>query len=62
VTYVRRRRAGSARRRRGPVETGYGLVTDFAEEIRLEGGEKAIRNLYRSAEAHLRMWERVVER
>jgi hypothetical protein len=40
----------------------YGLVPDFVEEVRLEGGEEAIRQLFRSAEAYLRMWERVVER
>ena len=40
----------------------YGLVADFVEEVRLEGGEEAIRDLYRSAEAYLQMWEHVVNR
>ncbi len=40
----------------------YGLVADFVEEVRLEGGEEAIRDLYRSAEAYLQMWERAENR
>lgn len=46
-------------------ETGmahYGLVADFVEEVRLEGGEEAVTALYNSAEAYLQMWERVVNR
>ena len=40
----------------------YGLTADFVEEVRLEGGEEALRQLFRSAEAYLRMWERVLDR
>lgn len=46
-------------------ETGmahYGLVADFVEETRIEGGEEAVTALYNSAEAYLQMWERVVNR
>jgi len=46
-------------------ETGmahYGLVADFVEETRLEGGEEAISALYNSAEAYLQMWEKTVGR
>jgi hypothetical protein len=40
----------------------YGLVADFVEEVRLEGGEEATTNLYHSAEAYLQMWERTLNR
>ncbi len=40
----------------------YGLVADFVEETRIEGGEEAITALYNSAEAYLRMWEQTVNR
>jgi len=40
----------------------YGLVADFVEETRLEGGEEAISALYNSAEAYLQMWEKTVGR
>lgn len=36
----------------------YGLVADWVEEVRIAGGSEAIRDLYRSAEAYLQMWER----
>lgn len=36
----------------------YGLVADWVEEVRLEGGKDALSALYRSAEVYLRMWER----
>ncbi len=44
-------------------ETGtshFGLVADFVEEIRLEGGGEALDALYNSAEAYLQMWEQIV--
>jgi microsomal dipeptidase-like Zn-dependent dipeptidase len=40
----------------------YGLVADFVEEVRIEGGEPALDALYHSAEAYLQMWERTVDR
>lgn len=43
-------------------ETGtshFGLVADFVEEIRLEGGAEALDALYNSAEAYLQMWEQI---
>ncbi len=40
----------------------YGLVADFVEETRIEGGEEAITALYDSAEAYLQMWERTLDR
>ena len=40
----------------------YGMVADFVEETRIEGGQEAIDALYNSAEAYLQMWERVVNR
>ncbi|HKY90672.1 MAG TPA: hypothetical protein VJM11_06500, partial [Nevskiaceae bacterium] len=40
----------------------YGLVADFVEEVRIEGGEEATRHLFNSAEAYLQMWERTVNR
>lgn len=36
----------------------YGLVADFVEEVRLEGGDQALKALFNSAEVYLRMWER----
>ncbi|HEX4917244.1 MAG TPA: peptidase M19 [Limnobacter sp.] len=35
----------------------YGMVADFVEEVRLEGGPEAIDALYNSAEVYVRMWE-----
>lgn len=46
-------------------ETGmshYGLVADFVEEVRLEGGKEALDALYNSAEAYVQMWERAYNR
>ncbi|MDD3763449.1 MAG: hypothetical protein PHP86_09190 [Nevskiales bacterium] len=40
----------------------YGLVADYVEEIRLEGGREALDALYNSAEAYLQMWEQTVNR
>ena len=40
----------------------YGMVADYVEEVRLEGGQEALDALYNSAEAYLQMWERVVNR
>lgn len=37
----------------------YGLIADFIEEVRLEGGEQAIDALFNSAEAYLQLWESV---
>lgn len=36
----------------------YGLVADWVEEVRIEGGQDALSALYRSAEVYLQMWER----
>ncbi len=36
----------------------YGLVADFVEEVRLEGGREALEALYNSAEDYVQMWER----
>lgn len=46
-------------------ETGmshYGLVADFVEEVRLEGGKEALDALYNSAEGYVQMWERAYYR
>ncbi|WP_438043173.1 peptidase M19 [Sorangium sp. So ce128] len=40
----------------------YGMVADWVEEVRLEGGEAALTALYSSAEAYLQMWERTLAR
>ncbi len=40
----------------------YGLVADFVEEVRLEGGREALDALYNSAEGYLQMWERTYNR
>lgn len=40
----------------------YGMVADFVEETRIEGGQDAMDALYNSAEAYLQMWERTVNR
>ena len=40
----------------------YGLVADFVEEVRLEGGNEALEALFNSAEAYIQMWERVYNR
>jgi len=38
----------------------YGLVADWVEEVRLEGGQEALSALYHSAEVYLQMWERAL--
>lgn len=38
----------------------YGLVADWVEEVRIEGGGEALTALYRSAEVYLQMWERAL--
>lgn len=40
----------------------YGLVADFVEEVRLEGGQEGLDALFNSAEAFVQMWERVYNR
>ncbi|PTU31505.1 peptidase M19 [Stenotrophobium rhamnosiphilum] len=48
-----------------PDEVGtahYGLIADYVEQTRIEGGQEAIDALYNSAEAYLQMWEKVVNR
>jgi len=40
----------------------YGMVPDWVEEVRIEGGKEAIDALYHSAEAYIQMWERVFNR
>lgn len=40
----------------------YGMVADYVEEVRLEGGREALDALYNSAEAFLRMWEQTINR
>ena len=40
----------------------YGMMADYVEEVRLEGGKEAIDALYRSAEAYIQMWEQTVNR
>ncbi len=38
----------------------YGMIADFVEEVRIEGGKDALKALYQSAEAYLQMWEQTV--
>ena len=40
----------------------YGMVADYVEEVRLEGGREALDALFNSAEAYLQMWEQTVNR
>jgi hypothetical protein len=40
----------------------YGMIADWVEAVRIEGGEQAITDLYNSAEVYLQMWERTVNR
>ncbi|HSW11521.1 MAG TPA: hypothetical protein VLI06_01705 [Solimonas sp.] len=40
----------------------YGMVADYVEEVRLEGGREALDALYNSAEAYLQMWEKTYNR
>ncbi|MDD9892989.1 MAG: hypothetical protein OXT49_05710 [Gammaproteobacteria bacterium] len=42
-------------------QSHYGLVADFVEQIRISGGNDALRALYNSAETYLQMWERTLE-
>jgi hypothetical protein len=39
----------------------YGLVADFVEQVRVEGGNDALKALYNSAETYLQMWERTLQ-
>lgn len=43
-------------------QSHYGLVADFVEEVRIEGGEEATTALFNSAEQYIRTWERTVNR
>ncbi len=43
-------------------QANYGLVADYVEEVRLEGGKEALDALYNSAEAYLQTWERSYNR
>lgn len=38
----------------------YGLIADFVEEVRIEGGRDALNALYLSAERYLQMWEQAL--
>lgn len=38
----------------------YGMIADFVEEVRIEGGKDALKALYQSAEAYLQMWEQTI--
>ena len=40
----------------------YGMIADWVEAVRIEGGEQAITDLYNSAEVYLQMWERTINR
>lgn len=40
----------------------YGMMPDYVEEVRIEGGQAALDTLFHSAEAYLQMWERVENR
>ena len=40
----------------------YGMIADWIEELRLEGGKDALTDLYNSAELYLQMWEQTVNR
>jgi hypothetical protein len=39
----------------------YGLVADFVEQVRVGGGNDALKALFNSAETYLQMWERTLE-
>ena len=41
--------------------SNYGLVADFVEEARIEGGEETTSALYNSAEAFLQLWEQTLK-
>ncbi|MFN4329378.1 MAG: peptidase M19 [Limnobacter sp.] len=38
----------------------YGLKADWVEEVRVEGGNEALKALYNSAEVYIQMWERTM--
>ena len=40
----------------------YGMIADWIEEVRLEGGKDALTDLYNSAELYLQMWEQTTAR
>lgn len=40
----------------------YGLIADWVEEVKLEGGPTAVNALFSSAEEYLRVWERTINR
>ena len=40
----------------------YGMIADWIEEVRLEGGKDALTDLYNSAELYLQMWEQTMAR
>lgn len=40
----------------------YGMIADWVEAVRIEGGEPALRDLYNSAELYLQVWERTENR
>ncbi|HEY9546965.1 MAG TPA: hypothetical protein VIR56_13215 [Solimonas sp.] len=40
----------------------YGMIADWVEAVRIEGGEPALRDLYNSAELYLQVWERTLAR
>lgn len=42
-------------------QSHYGLVADFVEQVRVTGGNDALKALYNSAETYLQMWERTLE-
>lgn len=39
----------------------YGLVADFVEQVRVGGGNDALKALYNSAETYLQIWEGTLE-
>lgn len=42
-------------------QSHYGLVADFVEQVRVTGGNDALKALFNSAETYLQMWERTLE-
>ncbi len=42
-------------------QSHYGLVADFVEQVRVTGGNEALKALYNSAETYLQMWERTLQ-
>lgn len=41
-------------------QSHYGLVADFVEQVRVTGGNEALKALFNSAETYLQMWERTL--